>query len=111
MIFYDNIHKVRYNEVLSLMSSTDVYHKSLAYLMALNDDMYLRKDRLFSFSDDMIIPDGLNEGWQTGYTRAVTKLMFNLWNESNKCDVSDVFCWDSNLSECMWQAIRIRFEI
>jgi len=55
-------------------------YKALVYALGLNPDCRNHIDRLFDFTERMIIPEGLNDGWQTSGSRSITLLAFNLWN-------------------------------
>ena len=54
------------------MKHLDVYHRSFAYLIAL--------DTVLCEHEDVIIREELHKGWQTSTSRRTTHLAFNLWN-------------------------------
>lgn len=110
MIFKDNKHSERYEDILSKMRYDDCYHRAVAYLFALDrnlDEDYKLED-CFDFSYDAIKPAGLHKAWNTGFDRCVLKLAFALWNSGNEADVNDVFGYSDTLYMC--EAVKIRFE-
>lgn len=108
MIFRDEDHRKKYHEIICRMSNWDVYHASLAYLMALDRNIQgTRITDCFDFSTDSIKPGVLEEDWITGTDRRVLQLGFNLWNSTQKADVSDVFYAGDDL-EFLLEAVRIR---
>ena len=109
VIFKDERHKQRCGEILGRMKSRDVYHAALAYLLALDDNIQgQRLSECFDFSEDSIKPNVLEEAWITGTDRRVLQLGFNLWNDAQLANVSDVFGSGSDL-EYLLEAVRIRF--
>lgn len=120
ILFNGEEHERRYKEIIGQMKKEDCYHKSLAYLLALNNDTYNHVNQLFNFEDDGIIRDGLLDGWQTSGSLAVTRMAFNLWNglcsdddESNNAyryTPYNLFCYTS-LAPYFYEAALIRFEV
>jgi DnaD/phage-associated family protein len=109
VIFKDDRHKRNCSEILGRMKSRDVYHAALAYLLALDDNIKgQRISECFDFSEDSIKPNVLEAAWITGTDRRVLQLGFNLWNDAQPANVSDVFGSGSDL-EYMLEAVRIRF--
>ena len=80
MIFYDEAHETSYNDICSKMKHLDCYHRSLAYLLALDTVLREHIEAVFDFQEDGIKRDGLNKGFQTGTSMKTTRLAFNLWN-------------------------------
>lgn len=109
MIFKTSEHKQRYEDILKRMKSCDSYHRSLAYLIALDSNITgSRISACFDFSEDSIKPGVFEESWLTGTDRRVLQLAFNLWNNVQQANVSDVFS-GSDL-EYLFESIRIRFD-
>lgn len=78
--FRNEEHENRFYKILARMNSGDVYHTSVAYLLALDSDCYNHIGSLFDFSENLIKPNGaLTQAWQTGTSSKTTRLMFNLW--------------------------------
>ena len=70
MKFKSQKHENRYNEILSKMKNKDCYHRALAYLLALDDNITnSRLNDCFNFKDDCIKP--VDEPWVTGFDRRV----------------------------------------
>jgi hypothetical protein len=128
MIFHDEQHKTAFNEICKKMKKLDCYHRSTAYLLAL--DVVLREhlNDVFDFQKDVIKLEGLNKGFQTGSSKKTTRLAFNLWNgccddgesyiDNDGYDVplpskyytpEQIFCC-AEYAPYYWQAIKIRFE-
>lgn len=112
MRFRDDEHRQRYLEIIEKMGGSSVYHSPLAYLFALDTNINdKRLEECFDFEDDSIKPGVLEASWITGTDRRTLQLAFNLWNDSNKADVADVFGYiDSENMEYLFEAVRIRFE-
>lgn len=109
--FKSNSHEAKYCEIIWQMKSKDVYHKAVAYLLSLDTNICDNEERLkacFDFEGDSICRKVLDEPWITGTDRRILTLAFNLWNENNRADVSDVFCSSDDL-DCLLEAVRIRF--
>lgn len=121
--FKDSEHKKRFTEIVGKMNSTDEYHKSVAYLLALDDDCYKHIDSLYDFKEQAIKPRGaLNQAWQTGTSVKTTRLAFNLWNttyvdiDRENCEVKisarrytvdEIF--SSGLAIWYFEAIKLRY--
>lgn len=128
MIFCDKDHETAYYEILNRMKYTDCYHRSVAYLFALDTVIRKQTDEVFNFQDDGIKCDGLHKSFQTGTSRKTTRLAFNLWNgcaddgetyiddDGYKSELpsryyapDEIFC--CSYAPYYWQAIQIRFGI
>lgn len=66
MIFHDEQHENAYNDICSRMKYLDCYHRSLAYLLALDTVLREHTEAVFDFQEDGIKRDGLHKGFQTG---------------------------------------------
>lgn len=80
MIYRDTDHKYLYGSLLETMGNYDVYHDALAYLIALDTVCREHVTDMFDFQENIIKPDCLSKGWQTGTSKNTTRLAFNLWN-------------------------------
>ena len=122
MIFRDETHETVYNDICSRMKYLDCYHRSLAYLLALDTVLREHIEAVY----DGIKRDGLHKGFQTGTSKKTTRLAFNLWNgcsddgevytnkdgyemplPSSYYTPEQIFCTD--YAPYYWQAIQIRF--
>lgn len=121
--FRNTEHKNRFYEILERMSSGDVYHTSVAYLLALDNECYNHIDSLFDFEENLIKPYGaLQQAWQTGTSTKTTRLMFNLWcsacedydreknavkDSARKYTVDEIF--SSSLAVWYFEAVKLRY--
>lgn len=130
-LFYNDEHKAAYDDICGKMKYLDCYHRSVAYLFALDSECREHIDDIFAFKDDGIKREGLHCAWQTGTSKRTTRLAFNLWNgccsdddETYKdsagnehslpsCNYTpeQIFCYDTNYVPYYFEAIRIRFEM
>ena len=129
MKFYDDRHETAYNNICSRMKYLDCYHRSLAYLLALDTVLREHTEAVYDFQEDVIKIEGLNEGFQTGSSMKTTRLAFNLWNgctddgeeyidkdgykvplPSRYYSPEQIFCC-AEYAPYYWQAIKIRFEM
>lgn len=129
MIFYDEQHETTYNEVCSRMKYLDCYHRSLAYLLALDSVLREHIEAVYDFQEDVIKIEGLSKGFQTGTSKKTTRLAFNLWNgcydegeeytdkdgykvplPSSYYTPDQIFCC-TEYAPYYWQAIQVRFEL
>lgn len=110
MIFKDNKHANRYDAIIEQMRSDDDYHRSIAYLFALDrnlDEDYKLND-CFDFKEDVIKPEGLEKAWNTSFDRRLLKLAFALWNDANAADINEIFSYSYDVPY-LCEAIKIRF--
>ena len=106
MKFKNQNHEERYVGILGRMKSDDCYHRSLAYLLALDGNITdSRIKDCFDFNEDCIKP--VDAAWITGFDRRVLMLAAHLWNSANVINLDDVFGSDDIY---LLEAIRIRFE-
>lgn len=127
MKFYDEEHENFYNEKLKLLSVKDPYRESLFYVLGLMEDTRKHFNRIYDTKEKAIIPEVLDEPWQTGGTLAIVRLGFNLYNgyvgnEKYKKDdeeatekasyyaVDEIFQY-REFAEYFYEAIKIRFEM
>lgn len=98
--------------------TADSYSRSFFYLCGLCPDTRTHFRRLFDWDGWCIRPEGLGEGCQTGTSRKITRLAFNLWNGygqeiPDRSDISasflpdEVFCCP--FQPYFFEAIRLRF--
>lgn len=78
MKFYDDTHELKYIEFCRKMKYFNEYHRSVAYLFALDKVCREHIEDIFDFAEDGIIREGLHKGWQTSTSRRTTHLSFNL---------------------------------
>lgn len=82
MIFIDDKHKEAFYRILDKMhlNYSDPERIALAYLLSLNEDCRNHIKDLYDFEERVILPEGLNEEWQTHTSIKTTRLAFNLYN-------------------------------
>ena len=124
MKFMNDSHKLFFLKTIQKSSSRDEYYKALFYVLGLTTETREYVDDLFDFKRGLIRTEGLKKSWQTGTTRKVTYLAFNLFNggcpsvyelndpkekmaELEMYTVSTIFsCY---LAPWFWEAVKIRF--
>ncbi len=115
--FYDELHKRFYKEHTE-GKNLDSYNKSLIYLLSLTAETRNNFDSLYNETSREINFNGIEAGWQTGTTRAITKLAFNLFNgfcgledsEGRQYSVENIFCY-KDYAPYFYEGIKIRFNI
>lgn len=123
IMFSSDEHKELYLKILEEMRSTDEYHKSTAYLIALDNELTAHLNDVFDLDQDVIKHTALNQPWQTGTSIKTTRLLFNLWNsfmydstEDFENDIiSRYYSIDEIFSSCLalyyFEAVKLRFNI
>lgn len=120
--FANNAHEAFYCEWLEQAIESkrvpDGYFRAFLYLCGLCPDTQAHFHRLFDWDEWCIRPEGLSEGWQTGTTKKITRLAFNLWNgygaeEPDDTSISPFFLPDElfccGFQPYFFEAIRLRF--
>ena len=118
MKFYDEAHEQSYIALMQRMGVTerDVYRAALAYLITLDRVCREYIDNIYDFSDRCIVPECLNEGWQTGTSRKTTLLAFNLFTghtnwapEDYAADCTPDYIFCCSYAPYYWAAIKLRY--
>lgn len=118
IIFHDTIHKQLFFSLYRRMKITDVYHQTMAYLLALDTVCREHTTDIFDFEESCILPECLTKGWQTSTSMRTCRLAFNLWNGyccSERDEItasiyySPYYLFDTNYASYYWQAIKIRY--
>lgn len=106
-------HKAFYTEMLAATGNDDSYHKALFYAMGISAETRRNIHSLFDFVEGGIKPEGIAEAWQTGGTRRLCRLAFNLWNgwtEEGKEQFSAPYeLFDCGFAHYLFEAIRLRY--
>lgn len=111
--FADSEHKAFYIQKLAQAGNSDVYHKAFFYTMGISPETRRNIRTLFDFQEDGIKPEGLSAAWQTGGTRRLCRLAFNLWNgfteegKENRSTPYELF--DCSFTPYFMEAIRLRY--
>lgn len=72
-------HQEFYASMMTKAKRDDCYHRAFFYIVGLTDETRRHIGDLFDFVEDGIVPDGLQEAWQTGGSIRVCRMAFNLW--------------------------------
>ena len=124
MKFIDNEHKNFWEDKLEIMQmygKTDVYYKSLVYILGISQITRENFDRIFDLKNGEINIDSLKDGWQTESSLKVTRMAFNLWNNCNYDSMedayngnisiyynpSDIFC--TSYAPYFYEGIKLRY--
>lgn len=120
--FYDDAHEAFFREKLEYATASghtpDSYFRSFLYLCGLCSDTRSHFQRLFDWREWGICPEALADGWQTGTSKKITRLAFNLWNgygqeppEEEQVSAAflpdEVFCCE--FQPYFFEAVRLRF--
>lgn len=122
MIFKDKQHEEFYKtNILKTGTRNDVYHKALFYTLGLTAETRNNITTLYDFKERGIEHSRLHMGWQTGTSKKVTRLAFNLFNGtvfdsmedfekdnvSKRYAVDEIFC--CGLAPYFYEAIKLRY--
>lgn len=123
IIFYDKKHESYFYHFVDMFGSNiDEYRYAVAYLLALDGCCRAHYKDIFDFSEGVIKPEGLKEGWQTGTSSKTTRLIFNLWNgycsegepleeETPSCNYTPEHIFACSYAPYYWQAIKLRYPL
>lgn len=102
MIFKDDRHKNAFYQILGKMqlNHSDPERTALAYLLSLNEDCHSHINNLYDFEERVILPEGLDQEWQTHTSLKTTHLAFNLYNG---------YCLTDRLTQTL-RATRMTFQ-
>lgn len=113
IIFASREHQTFYYQMLSKTRNSDAYHRAFFYAMGICAETRRNIYTLFDFEEDSIRPEGLAAPWQTGGTRRLCRLAFNLWNgwtEEEKERLSTPYeLFDCDFASYFSEAIRLRY--
>lgn len=116
MKFRDEYHETLFRIIMQKMNIEDVYHKSSAYLIALDEVCRNHVEEIYDFEERCINPDCLTEPWQTSTSIRSIMLAFNLFTGHSDwcpeelksgCTPSDIFC--CGYAPYYWEAVKIRY--
>lgn len=111
--FADKEHAAFYAEMLAASGNNDAYHQAFFYAMGISAETRRNIRSLFDFREGGIIPEGLSAAWQTGGTRRLCRLAFNLWNgwtEDGSEHLSAPYeLFDCGFAPYFFEAIRLRY--
>lgn len=124
IIFHDKEHEEFYESYLSSCRSQDTYHKALVYCLGIDRDTRKHVSSIYDIKTGSIKTECLHEPWQTGGSRKVIRMAFNLYcngtpsvydtedveeqlQECQSYTVEELFCCD--YAVYFWQAIKLRY--
>ena len=119
--FRSEEHKENFERFCDMFGGNlDEYRLAVAYLLALDSECCKHYEDIFDFTEQVIKPEGLSKGWQTGTSTKTTRLMFNLWNgyqsegEPLEEEQPSRYYTPEHLFACSyasyyWQAIKLRY--
>jgi hypothetical protein len=106
-------HKDFYSQMLAKTHNDDSYHRAFFYTTGICEETRRNINTLFNFKEGGIRPEGLSAAWQTGGTRRLCRLAFNLWNgwtEEGKEQYSAPYeLFDCGFASYFFEAIRLRY--
>ena len=111
--FASKEHETFYFNMLSETHRNDTYSKAFFYTMGISVETRRNIRTLFDFKEDIIKPDGLSAPWQTGSTRRLCRLAFNLWNgwveQGNEKHSTPYGVFDCSFAPYFFEAIRLLY--
>lgn len=72
-------HELFYKRCLE-KTPNDVFHQALFYTLGILDVTQKNVESLYDFKKEKIVFEGLSQGWQTGASKRITRMAFNLFN-------------------------------
>lgn len=127
MIFCNNKHKEFYNSKMELARVKDCYTKSIIYILGTIEETRENFNKIYDLESNTIIHESINLPFQTGTSLVLTRLAFNLFNDtyydlcntnensneivnSDKYTPVNIFQY-RDLMLYMFEGIKIRFEV
>lgn len=111
--FASKEHKAFYSQMLIKTRNDDPYHRAFFYAMGICEETRRNIGSLFNFKNGGIDPEGLAAPWQTGGTRRLCRLAFNLWNgwteEGKEIRSTPYELFDCGFAPYFFEAIRLRY--
>lgn len=116
MHFLSINHRNHYHNLLKKdqVHAKDIERQALFYVLAGNDDLYEMVNKIYDFSDHLILPEILDSPAMTSGFRGLIRLAFNLYNgnQDEHCSPMELFSpLDRTNRLLALEAIRYRFEI
>lgn len=121
MIFKDKNHEDFYNQNIEKTNTQkDSYHRALFYILGLMEETRVNIKSLYDYQERAINFEGLRKGWQTGTSKRLTRLAFNLFNgfdgntgeEEEKddcCLYTPYYLFANSFALYMLEAIKLRY--
>jgi hypothetical protein len=102
MKFISKEHEEFYKKQLEKSKSKDCYHRTLFYILGIDDDTRKHFIDLYNCEKDIIKLSGIHSGWITSTSRRMIRFAFNMFNgyyeneESLKYTPYDLFLYIPN---------------
>jgi hypothetical protein len=114
ILFSGEAHEHFYYQMMERYGDRDVsYRRPLFYLLGVCNETRRSIDSMFDFEEMSIKPESLHTGWQTGGTRHLTRMAFNLWNgwtEDGKENLSTPYeLFACGFAPYFLQAVKLRY--
>lgn len=107
--FESKEHQNFFYACLKKAKSLDEYHQALFYTMGISEVTRGTLSRWFDFDADKIKPTCLEADWQTGSSRRLTRLAFNLWNGYSDDRTNPYDMFDCSCGKYMLEGIKLRY--
>mgnify|MGYP000265351368 CR=1 FL=1 len=113
-MFLNEMHQIRFNQLLrkDQTYTGDTERKAVFFIIAGNNDLFLKSDFIYDFEERVILPENLTNGKVdfSQSSRNLIRLAFNLYNSYEGVSVIDTFCGldETNFALAL-NAIRMRF--
>lgn len=113
-MFLNNAHIDFYRGALERASAqADPYRKALFYLLGLLPETRANIADLYDFEEAAIVPEGLQQGWQTGTSGQICRLAFNLYNgytdEIGAAAYTPYHLFCNSYQVYMFEAVKLRY--
>lgn len=112
--FLNEAHSDFYREALErAKAQNDPYRKPLFYLLGLLSETRANIADLYDFKEAAIVPEGLQQGWQTGTSGEICRLAFNLYNgytdEADARAYTPYHLFGNSYQVFMLEAVKLRY--
>lgn len=111
--FASKEHEVFYYNMLQAARGNDVFRKAFFYTMGISAETRKHIASLFDFEEGVIKPEGLSDPWQTGSTKRLCRLAFNLWNgwteEGNEEYSSPYYLFNCSFAPYFFEATKLLY--
>ena len=106
-------HRDFYTDMVAKARKDDCYHRAFFYVMGLMDETRQHIGELFDFENDLINPDNIHKGWQTGGSTQVCRMAFNLWcnyiEEGAEAETTPESLFACNYAPYFVEGLKLRF--
>lgn len=107
--FESKEHQMFFYSCLNKAKNYDLYHQALFYTMGISETTRARVSQWFDFKENHIKREVLEQPWQTGGTRRLTRMAFNLWNGYDDGHTTPYDLFDCGYGKYMLTAIQLRY--